>query len=394
MVKVKAINRSETECTRERSQDLRKVHKNLDPALHPFERAVEYTRALNAVKLDRVFAKPFVAAFPHQDGVNCLARNPKQLNGVVSGSADGLVQLWDVAGKRCLRRYPGHEGAVTGVSITSDGLACAQVDIWDHNRSDPVSSLPWGSDTVMSVRFNPAEPDLIASTATDRSLVLYDLRSSTAVRKLIMRTKSNAVAWNPREAFNLTVANEDCCLYTFDIRKLKTATCVHKDFVSAVMDVDYAPTGREFVAGGYDRSVRIFAHNGGHSREVYHTKRMQRVMAVRFSGDASYVFSGSDDMNLRVWKANASEAQGRLLPRQLQQRAYNAALIKRFRHLPEIRRIERHRHLPAPLYKAARLRRTMIDADRRRQDRRIAHSAPGSVKIQPARKARIIEEQE
>lgn len=68
------------------------------------------------------------------------------------------------------------------------------------------------------------------------------------------------------------------------------------------MDVDYAPTGREFVAGGYDRSVRIFAYNGGHSREVYHTKRMQRVMAVRFSGDASYVFSGSDDMNLRVWK--------------------------------------------------------------------------------------------
>ncbi len=76
-----------------------------------------------------------------------------------------------------------------------------------------------------------------------------------------------------------------------------------QDFVSAVMDVDYSPTGREFVAGGYDRSVRIFAYNGGHSREVYHTKRMQRVFAVRFSGDASYVFSGSDDMNVRVWKA-------------------------------------------------------------------------------------------
>ena len=158
------------------------------------------------------------------------------------------------------------------------------------------------------------------------------------------QTRSNAVAWNPMEAFNFTVANEDCKLYTYDMRKLATATCLHKvrtcftcngskeahasagswgvcndgdwqeadpwevphacmhacmciygtapcasqghslclvrnnrtklwpsalqDFVSAVMDVDYAPTGREFVAGGYDRSVRIFAHNGGHSREV------------------------------------------------------------------------------------------------------------------------------
>ena len=52
-MKVKAINRSATESLRERSQDLQKVHRNLDPSLHPFEKAVEYTRALNAVKLDR-----------------------------------------------------------------------------------------------------------------------------------------------------------------------------------------------------------------------------------------------------------------------------------------------------------------------------------------------------
>lgn len=43
---------------------------------------------------------------------------------------------------------------------------------------------------------------------------------------------------------------------------------------------------------------------GGHSREVYTTKRMQRVFTVRFSGDATYVFSGSDDMNVRVWKVH------------------------------------------------------------------------------------------
>ena len=41
-----------------------------------------------------------------------------------------------------------------------------------------------------------------------------------------------------------------------------------QDFTSAVMDVDYSPTGREFVAGSYDRSVRIFGHTGGRSREV------------------------------------------------------------------------------------------------------------------------------
>lgn len=31
----------------------------------------------------RVFAKPFVAAFTHDDGVTCLARNLRHLNGLV-----------------------------------------------------------------------------------------------------------------------------------------------------------------------------------------------------------------------------------------------------------------------------------------------------------------------
>jgi WD40 repeat protein len=50
---------------------------------------------------------------------------------------------------------------------------------------------------------------------------------------------------------------------------------VHKDHVSAVLTLDYSPTGREIVTGSYDKSVRIFGFDQGHSREVYHTKRMQ-----------------------------------------------------------------------------------------------------------------------
>ena len=91
-MKVKVINRSEEDYTRERSQDLRKVHKNLDPSLHPFEKAVEYTRALNAAKLDRVFAKPFLASLPHDDGITCLSRNPRRLNSLLAGCADGELR--------------------------------------------------------------------------------------------------------------------------------------------------------------------------------------------------------------------------------------------------------------------------------------------------------------
>ena len=35
------------------------------------------------------------------------------------------------------------------------------------------------------------------------------------------------------------------------------------------------------------------------NREIYHTKRMQRIFSVLWSSDAKYVMSGSDEMNIR-----------------------------------------------------------------------------------------------
>ena len=50
-----------------------------------------------------------------------------------------------------------------------------------------------------------------------------------------------------------------------------------------------------------------FAADKGRSREVYHTKRMHRVQCVTWTLDNKYILSGSDEMNIRLWKANASE---------------------------------------------------------------------------------------
>lgn len=57
-------------------------------------------------------------------------------------------------------------------------------------------------------------------------------------------------------------------LYTYDMRYLAKPIMVHMDHVSAVLDVDYAPTGKEFVSASFDKTIRIFAKDGGHSRSV------------------------------------------------------------------------------------------------------------------------------
>ena len=55
---------------------------------------------------------------------------------------------------------------------------------------------------------------------------------SSSIVSYALQTRSNSIAWNPMEAFNFTVANEDCNLYTYDMRKLKSATCMHKASLS------------------------------------------------------------------------------------------------------------------------------------------------------------------
>ncbi|KAF9611578.1 hypothetical protein IFM89_033582 [Coptis chinensis] len=328
-------------------------------------------------------------------GVDCTVRLWRVPVAGIMESDDSFGSSQATTGSLCLEKF---FLVITSVGVDHqwDGdrfaTAGAQVDIWDHNRSEPVSTFQWGNDTFTSVRFNPGEPNLLATSDRERNITLYDLRLSSPVARLKMKTKTNSISWNPMEPMNFTAANEDCNCYSYDARKLDEAKCVHKGHVNAVMDIDYSPTGREFVTGSYDRTVRIFQYNGGHSREIYHTKRMQRVFSVKFSCDGTYVLSGSDDTNLRLWKAQASEQLGVVLPRERKKHEYDEAIKNRYKHLPEVKRIVRHKHLPKPIYNASKLSRQKIDKERRKDANRRAHSAPGSMPTETVRKRRIIKE--
>lgn len=65
-------------------------------------------------------------------------------------------------------------------------------------------------------------------------------------------------------------------------------------------------------------------------------------------------------------QADASEQLGTLLPRERHKQAYSKALVDKFKHMPEIKRITRHRHLPAAIYKVRLQQRDRCTCDRRR----------------------------
>lgn len=217
-------------------------------------------RALNAVKLERVFAKPFIGCLEgHRDGVSCIAKHPKYLSTLITGAYDGEIRVWDLPQQTCLRHFIAHDGIVRGITYTSNsehfittgddkiiktwktencdtddgtpvnsiisktiltGLShhrkqplfatCGEVcQIWEETRSEPVRSFEWGVDSLHDIEFNPIETNLLAACASDRSIILYDIRDAGPLRKVVMKLRCNKMSWNPMEAFSFVCANED-----------------------------------------------------------------------------------------------------------------------------------------------------------------------------------------
>jgi WD repeat and SOF domain-containing protein 1 len=279
-----------------------------------------------------MFAAPFIGQLGrgHVDGVYTMAKDPSTLERFASGSGDGVIKVWDLGSREEVWQAQAHENIVKGLCWTKDRrlLSCAAdrtVKLFEpygeaagsrpvatylgqnaftdlsHHRTEPVfaasSSViavydlsrpaatptetllwPTSTDTINAVAFNQTETSVLASCATDRSIVLYDLRTSSPLTKVILTLASNAISWNPMEAFNFAVANEDHNVYIFDMRKMDRALNVLKDHVAAVMDVEFSPTGEELVTASYDRTIRLWNRANGHSRDIYHTKRMQRYV--------------------------------------------------------------------------------------------------------------------
>lgn len=426
---IKLLSRNPAHFIRQTKTELHPISRNVKSHVNPFEVVREYQRALNATKLERVFAKPFVGSLDgHTDGVSIITKNPLKLNRLWSGAQDGEIRHWDLTAKKCIKKIKAHDGWVRGLTMTRSNkvisvgvdkmikiwdsdefneensiisivgsspftsvdsanedsnyaTSSGVVDYWDITKSDPIRTWKWGHDTYNRVRFNPIEKDLLCSTVSDRSIVLYDVRAPTPMKKVTLSMQSNGISWNPQEAMIFTVANEDNNLYSFDLRNLDSAFQIHVDHVDAVLDVDWSPTGKELVSASYDRTIRIFPQGQNRSREVYHVKRMQRVFSVAFSGDSRFLMCGSDEGNIRMWKSVAWRKEGNLNFRQRASQNYADKLKQKFKHHPEIKRIARHRHVPKNIYKGTRRQKEMLDSQKRKEDNRRKHSKPGSVPV-------------
>jgi len=248
---------------------------------------------LVATKIDKIFAKPFLGSLQgHSDSIAVFAKNPNHITNILSGSFDGEIKAWDLSHRKNIFSINAHEHMIKGLCFARNAgfflssgddkhinlyefshcvnqnknilpmnsflsktvlnnidhsygneevfaTAGQIVQIWNYQRSLPTQTFEWGADSILKVRFNPSETNLIAATGIDRSVVLYDLRGNTPLKKIVLQNKSNCLAWNPMEPINFTVGNDDANCYSFDMRKLEIVKNIHKDHIKSMFLIKF-----------------------------------------------------------------------------------------------------------------------------------------------------------
>lgn len=201
-----------------------------------------------------MFAQPLLGDFEpgHVDGVYSFAKDPNSLEHFASGSGDGIVKVWNMTTREEKWQAQAHENIVKGMCWTRDrklitcgsdqkiqlfepyasepfatpskapkatwhggaftsvdhhrnlpsfAAASDKVSIYDISRASgaPVQTLNWPSaiDTITALSWNQVETSIIATAATDRALILYDLRTSSPLHRTVLHLASNCIAWNP-----------------------------------------------------------------------------------------------------------------------------------------------------------------------------------------------------
>ena len=220
----------------------------------------------------------------------------------VSGSADGTVRIWSLAGQSEVISWQAHGGAVTSTAVTADGMALVTagkdnlIKFWSFPEGKELSTLEGRTSRITDLAVT-ADGSALAVAAGSRVKLwslpdrrpLPDLpKNQSVVRAVAASPDGKALAW----------ANGDkIALQSQGGRSAQRVFAGHTRRVEALV---FTPTGKQLVSASADTTVRVWPVFG-HAHPLVLKGHRRTVTALAVSPDGKLLASGSIDGTVRLW---------------------------------------------------------------------------------------------
>lgn len=198
----------------------------------------------------------------HQDAVTSVVWDGD--DGLVSGSRDKSVKIWDFKMDKSIYTLREHNAGVTSVAVgprVVSGSADGVIKIWNMHTGKSDQTLTEHKDAVRSLSFS-SNGALMASTSLDNKVIIWNTKN-----------------WQPIHAY-----------YSVNPKEGFSSSCFAPD--GNRLAVGLLVSNTVHVLGA--RSGVLYKNIEGHSHE-------SSVETVAFSPDGTTLVSGSADNTARAW---------------------------------------------------------------------------------------------
>jgi WD40 repeat protein len=239
---------------------------------------------------------------------------------VVSGSSDGTLRVWDVESGQTLTTLKGHQLSVTALAVFPDGRVVSgshdgTLRVWDVERGVALATLAGHHGSVGAVAVLPdgrvVSGFLDETPFSDNNLRVWDVERGEALATLTGHHGwVMAVAVLPDG--HVVSGSSDGTLRVWDVERGEALATLmgHHGWVMAVAVL---PDGR-VVSGSLDNTLRVWDVEGGQALATF-AGHQGGIQAIAVLSDGRVV-SGSWDKTLRVWDVESGRSPATLVGRQ------------------------------------------------------------------------------
>ena len=251
-------------------------------------------------------------------------KNGKSSPLLISGGQGGQLKIWGIgegatANTMPLKSVKAHEGGITALAVTTNGLLIATggmdtyIRLWDRRTGKMLAEVKAHDEAVRSLKFT-RDGSILVSGSDDRLIRVWkvgeqgqtlDYQSSI----LAHDSAITAITLSP-DANSVASVSADGYLKLWQINGGSLQRHIHVN-MHGVLAVAYSPDGKLVATGDGDGRIRLWNVKTGLAT-AFVGSHERGVCTLAWTPDGEMLISGGGDKTLRYWNVTTGHQIARI----------------------------------------------------------------------------------